>query len=293
MLTIGVAMTEALKALADRLNSLGASLSSTNNEKKELKNQLNKMKHSFNLCCKQLAIYNGYPGRYQHLVKSLKSDKKNSVGEFMFLNSEPFYGPLTGKLVGMMLEMEYNELLEILSSIYDFHSKMGEAYKVLMKNENSNASKSPLNKEKKPPIAKEKKWNEVVRSGGFSKRSNENSGRQTPNVGKVLSAEDGERSPSNVDGKTAEDLMKKFGNKIQTFDKKPGREFVELSKIPEKLLVFITGNSNICYNFDCNLKCSCQYGKNCQFLHIGIWNEKLYVGNLEGIKRFMERLQQE
>jgi len=117
-------------------------------------------------------------------------------------------------------------------------------------------------------------------------------GRQTPRVGDVLS-QDGKLSQSNVDGKMAKKFLEKFGDDIQTVDKKPGREFVKLSKIPEELLEFASKNSNICCNFNYNLKCSCPYGKKCQFLHAVIYNGKLYIGNVTGLWNFKKRREQE
>lgn len=84
----------------------------------------------------QNEVYRLYHERYTKLLDELKNElrtqqKKELVGEFMYTNSLPFFGDLTGKVVGMLLELGIeDDLLDTLKQVNTFHSKLREAMDV-------------------------------------------------------------------------------------------------------------------------------------------------------------------
>ena len=120
----------------------------------------------YNSVQKQNYVYYGqlYEGLLNSLKEEMNTEDKHKVmiGEFMFKNMEPFWGEITGKLVGMMLEMEHHDLLKILSSIDTFHSEIKRAQQVRL-DESKKETKDTSVKSSRPILDEKKTYSSTVK----------------------------------------------------------------------------------------------------------------------------------
>ena len=137
----------------------------------------------------------------------------------------------------------------------------------------SSADQLPEDKKSKPSIlmSSQPKVTDIVRLPSENNAERSDPKQQSPKLG-------GEKN----------NLLSHLG--IEKFNEKPGYKYVNTNDIKEKMLEFISGNSKKCLNFNCNSqKLSCGYGRNCHFLHAGIWKGQIYVCNLPGIRSFKKQ----